>query len=240
MANTGNLVIFFGGTLMLCYLMNGQLCTPLERRIAAAENTLKVNEDLITAGNGQKGRLRGLKADNEAAKPVLDELQKFFPPADIDTSKLTTTLDGAPRELSGVNIVKAPPMKKDSLAWIARSLMPEDLISLYKKLVGEGGIKDLTPNKIEAILKVTRMDQDWELEADWDSFPQLLTKISKLEYYFEVSKLDVYGVVDPTMRKDYRPPKTGPKTLPHKVKATIVCTTIAFPPLPSASPAPGK
>jgi len=231
MANAGNLVVFFGGTAFLCYLMNGQLCAPLNLRIAAAETKIKENDEYTQAGNLQKGKLRALTADNDAAKPVLEELQKLFPPADIDTSRLTATLEGAPHDLQGISITKAPPMKKDALAWVARTVVAEDLVAVYKRLVGEPAIRPLEPSKVEAGLKVTRLDQDWELEADWESFPALLTKLSKLDYYFEATKVDVYGVVDPTMKKDYRPPKTAPKTFAKKIKATIVCTTVAFPPL---------
>ena len=232
MANTGNLIIFFGGAGILGYLMWGQLITPTERRIAVAEAAKKSNADLILVGEGLQRRLNQLKADNEAAGQTVEQLMKLFPPSEIDTSKLTGILDGAPRELPGVNIVKAPPLTKDVLAWQPRTTPLEDLSGLYKSLIGTE--KPLDGAKLEGGLKLARMDQSWELEADWDAFPQLLTKMSTLAYYFEITKLDVYGVVDPTFKKDYRPPKTGQKPVTRKVKATMQITTVAMPPLPAA------
>lgn len=234
MANSGNLMIFFGGAAVLGYLVWGQLVTPLERRIAGAEAAIKSSKEFIQAGTRLKAKLNGLKGENEAASPFVVELVKLFPPADIDTSKLTGILDRAPRELPSVNIVRAPPLRKDRLAWQPRTTPTEDLTGLYKSLVGpdtkplEGGAK------LEGSLKLARMDQDWDLEADWDSFPELLIKLSQLSYYFEVTKLDLYGVVDPIYKKEYRPPKTGPKTPPRKVKASLQITTVAMPPLPAA------
>lgn len=232
MANTGNLVIFFGGAGILAYLMWGQLITPVERRIVAAESTIKSNNELIVIGEGLQRKLAALKAENDAAGAAVDELAKLFPAADIDTSKLTGILDGAPRELPGVNIIKAPPLTKDTLAWQPRTTQLEDLSGLYKSLIGQE--KTLDGAKLEGTLKLNRMDQNWELEADWDAFPALLVKLQTLGFYFEVTKCDVFGVVDPTFKKDYRPPKTGPKSTPRKIKAQLTITTIAMPPLPAA------
>lgn len=232
MANTGNLVIFFGGAGILAYLMWGQLITPTVRRISSAEATIRSNNELIIVGEGLQRKLAALKAENEAAGEVVNELAKLFPAADIDTSKLTGILDGAPRELPGVNIIKAPPLTKDTLAWQPRTTPLEDLSGLYKSMVGTD--KPLEGAKLEGTLKLSRMDQNWELEADWDAFPALLVKLQTLGFYFEVTKCDVYGVVDPTFKKDYRPPKTGPKTVPRKIKSQITITTIAMPPLPAA------
>ena len=237
MANTGNLVVWFAGTGALLYMMNSQLNGPLEKKIAVSKAATATNNGFIQAGEGLQRRLKQIQGDNDAAKPVLEEFLKLFPSADIDTSKLTGILDGAPRELPNVNVVKAPPLRKDLLFWQPKTQAGEDVTGLYKTLVGDTGIKAIDGGpQVQGTLKLARMDQDWELESEWDSFPELLTKISQLSVYFEVTRMDVYGFVDPTMRKDYRPPKTGPKNIPKRIRATLVLTTVAMQPMPAAKP----
>jgi hypothetical protein len=234
MAKTENTVMFFVGTAVFAWVIHSQMIKPLQLKKTSMESVLTDLTARIETVNQQGVKNNALKADLEAARPAVEAIAKVFPPANMDNSRLSAMLDGATHDLTGVNILKAPPLKTGEQFWRSRVMPIEDLKPVYTNLVGESALREIKGgDKVEPVVKLTRVDQEWELEAEWDAFPQLLTKLSQLEYYFEVTNLEVVAVMDPAMRKEFKLPKTGVHKPPKKVKARLTASTVAFPPLPA-------
>lgn len=233
MANTQNLVVFFVGSAIAGYVLHGQFVKPLALRKSSMESQLKdltARKELV---DQQAVKNNALKADLEAAKPAVEAIEKLFPPTTTDNSKLSAMLDGSTRDLTGVNILKAPPLKTNDQFWRSRVISSENLLPVYQNLVGESNVRDIKGGStVNPVVRTVRVDQEWELEAEWDAFPTLLTKLSQLDYYFEVTNLEVIAVMDPAMRKEFKLPKTGVHKPPKRVKARLTASTTMFPPSP--------
>lgn len=233
MAKTENLVAFFVGSAVVGWVMHGQLVKPLALKKSSMEAQLKdlnARKKLVEQFGVKNNEL---KADIEAAKPAVDAIEKLFPPSTTDNSKLSAMVNNASNDLTGINILKAPPLKTLDQFWRSRVLASENLAPVYQNLVGEGNTREIKGGTtVNPVVKIVRVDQDWELEADWDAFPALLTKLSQLEYYFEVTNLEVIAVMDPAMRPGFKLPRTGVHKPPKKVKARLTASTMMFPPMP--------
>jgi hypothetical protein len=222
-----NLAVFLGGAAVVCFVIYKFMLSGMILRLESINAEAKTLAELAEKIESLQVKTGGIEAAVKEAIPALEKMLKVFPIEEKDTTDVSLVVNGvtADPQFEKVTILNAPPLSSRTFFYRSRSIpLVENVESVYKTLVMGGVVKPVDGGTVVPnIIKVTRLDQTWDVESDWESFPAFLAKLGTLKFFFEITTMDLYALAS-----SYETP-----TSPKRVKASIVVSSLALAAMPA-------